>query len=169
MRGVLRMQLWLAVGGLVCAASAQAAEPAGPAFTPVAHSSLVRLEAARTQGGLELRLRSVKDDAAVAVTALTVSIDGRSVAATAAPDGSWSVPWPGNTAAAQGTLEVVIAHDGIREVLSGPLPGSAGGTGNGGPAGASAGGLRDHKQLAWWILNIGIVLIAVLAISRRMS
>ena len=29
--------------------------------------------------------------------------------------------------------------------------------------------LRDHKQMAWWILNITIVLIAVLAISRRMS
>jgi hypothetical protein len=29
--------------------------------------------------------------------------------------------------------------------------------------------MRDHKQLAWWILNIAIVLIAAIAISRRMS
>jgi hypothetical protein len=27
----------------------------------------------------------------------------------------------------------------------------------------------SHKQLAWWILNIVIVLIAAIAISRRMS
>jgi hypothetical protein len=37
------------------------------------------------------------------------------------------------------------------------------------PAGAAADLLHDHKQLAWWILNITIVLIAVIAISRRMS
>ena len=29
--------------------------------------------------------------------------------------------------------------------------------------------LGDHKQLAWWILNIAIVLIAAIAISRRLS
>ena len=29
--------------------------------------------------------------------------------------------------------------------------------------------LRDHKQMAWWILNITIVLIAAIAISRRLS
>ena len=34
---------------------------------------------------------------------------------------------------------------------------------------AAAGLLGSHKQLAWWILNIAIVLIAALAISRRMS
>src|SRR5207244_538922 len=28
---------------------------------------------------------------------------------------------------------------------------------------------RDHKQMAWWILNITVVLIATIAISRRMS
>jgi len=27
--------------------------------------------------------------------------------------------------------------------------------------------LRDHKQVAWWILNIVIVLVAALALSRR--
>ena len=27
--------------------------------------------------------------------------------------------------------------------------------------------LRDHKQVAWWILNIVIILIAATAISRR--
>jgi len=26
-----------------------------------------------------------------------------------------------------------------------------------------------HKQMAWWVLNVVIVLIGVIAISRRMS
>jgi hypothetical protein len=160
MRRVLRTRQWLVMAVLACAALAQAALGAPPAFAPVAHSALVTLEAARTAGGLELRLRRPQGGAAVPVTALTVSIDGHSVAATAGADGTWSVPWPGGSAPADGQLEVVLAHDGIREVLSGRLPGSTGGTGI---------ALRDHKQLAWWILNIGIVLIAVLAISRRMS
>jgi len=59
----------------------------------------------------------------------------------------------------------VVAHDGIREVLDGTVAAAAAA-----PAAAGGGGLlRDHKQLAWWILNIAIVLIAVMAISRRMS
>jgi hypothetical protein len=166
MRDVLRTWLWLAVGVLACAAAA----PAAPvSFAPVAQSALVTLDAARTSAGLELRLHRPQSDAVVPVTALTVSIDGHSVAATAAADGTWSVPWPGGSAPTNGQLEVVLAHDGIREVLSGPLPGSAGEAGNGAHPSSAAGGLREHKQLAWWILNIGIVLIAVLAISRRMS
>ena len=160
MQRVFRMRLWLAVGILACVVLAQAAPGAPPAFAPVAHSALVTLEAARTAGGLELRLRRPQGNAPVPVTAITVSIDGHSVAATAAADGTWSVPWPGGNASGDGQLEVVLTHDGIREVLSGRVPG--------GTAGAAS-GLRDHKQLAWWILNIGIVLIAVLAISRRMG
>jgi hypothetical protein len=35
---------------------------------------------------------------------------------------------------------------------------------------AAAGGpLHAHQQLLWWILNITIVFIAAIAISRRMS
>lgn len=58
---------------------------------------------------------------------------------------------------------MVLAHDGIREVLSGPLPAALGA-----PA-APAGLFGNHKQMVWWVLNIAIVLIAVMALSRRMS
>ena len=47
-------------------------------------------------------------------------------------------------------------------------PAQADGSGaaaDGGPSSV----LRDHKQLAWWILNITVVLIAAVAISRRSS
>ena len=66
------------------------------------------------------------------------------------------------------TLEVSVGHDGIHEVLSGRLAAAgAPGPATSGAAGASGSGRQ--KQLAWWILNIVIVLIAVIAISRRMS
>jgi hypothetical protein len=58
-------------------------------------------------------------------------------------------------------LDIVVGHDGIRELLSGKI--SAADTS------ATSNILRDHKQIAWWILNIAIVLIAAIALSRRMS
>ena len=55
-------------------------------------------------------------------------------------------------------------HDGIHELLEGKftpaaVPARRGIVGLGG----------NHKQMLWWILNIGIVLVAAIAISRRMS
>ena len=153
------------LGVLACAV--QAAEPAAPAFTPVAHSSQVTLEAATTPADLILRLHRSEGTAPLSVTELTVSIDGRNAAATPRTEGTWSVSWPASgEGAAQRRLEVVIAHDGIREVLAGELPAPGGG---GHPVSATGGLWRDHKQMAWWILNIAVVLIAAIAISRRMA
>jgi len=168
MRGVLRALLCLMAGVLACAAPARGAQPV-PAFTVVAQSSLVTLEAARTAAGIELRVRRNPGDVALPVTALAVSIDGHSAPASSSADGAWSVPWPTGAAPAAARLEVVIDHDGIREVLSGLLPGSPAGTAQSARGGAAADGHHDHKQLLWWVLNIAIVLIAVLLISRRMS
>ena len=62
---------------------------------------------------------------------------------------------------------MLFTHDGIREVLSGTLPPTA--TGGAAANAGRTGVLGAHKQLAWWILNITVVLIAALAISRRAS
>ena len=52
-----------------------------------------------------------------------------------------------------------MGHDGIREIVAGKVAVAEG---------VSADGLlRDHKQVAWWILNIVIVLVAAIALSRR--
>jgi hypothetical protein len=83
-------------------------------------------------------------------------------------DGSWFVPLPG-VALANEQLDVVVAHDGIREALSGRFTVAGAGTPGARNANGAASALRDHKQVAWWILNITIVLIAVIAISRRLS
>jgi len=160
---MLRMPTWLALGALACAAQAWAAAPAAPTFVPVAHSALVTLEAANTPEGLQLRVRRTQAGAPLSLTQFAVSIDGTSAAATPRGDGSWLVTWPTAGAPRDGKLEAVITHDGIREVLSGAVPAPVGGA----PGGAIGG--RRQKQLAWWILNIVIVLIAAIAISRRMS
>jgi hypothetical protein len=158
-----RLMLAAAVAAAGAAAGGDAT-PIGTAWTPVAHSALLVLEAARQPQGLALQLRR-SDGAALAGTDLSVSIDGRAVTAAAAGAQRWSVRWPQPPASGAHRLEVMVAHDGIREVLDGTVAAAA-------AAPVAAGGsglLRDHKQLAWWILNIAIVLIAVIAISRRMS
>jgi hypothetical protein len=83
-------------------------------------------------------------------------------------DGSWFVPLS-KAALAHDRLEVVVAHDGIREVLGGRITVTGESSGGARNAGGTASVLRDHKQMAWWILNIAIVLIAAIAISRRLS
>jgi len=159
---------------MVCAAwlcRAQAAGPEPP-FNPIAHSALLTLEAADTAQGVKLRVERAADRRALAVGGLAVSIDGHSAPATALADGSWLVQ--SSAPAPRGRhLEVVVSHDGIRELLSGELPAAeahgAAPAGAGAPAGGAAGALRDHKQLAWWVLNITVVLIAAVALSRRFS
>jgi hypothetical protein len=149
------LYLWVAVGVL---AGVQAS--ASPQPPPIAQSAQVTLTGGVSQAGLTLRARPTLSGAALDVTDLTVSVDGVHVPATRQADGSWIAPLP---AARGGRLEVVVQHDGISEVLSGSLPA---------PAGSGAAlpeGKRARQQLAWWILNITIVLIAALAISRRLS
>jgi hypothetical protein len=53
----------------------------------------------------------------------------------------------------------VVSHDGIRELLTGTvtLPQQQ----------SVLEMLQGHGMAAWWVLNIVVVLIAVLIISRR--
>jgi hypothetical protein len=158
------MRMWLA--GALVACLAQTGAAGAVTFTPLAHSAQLTLETAPTPNQLTLRLRRTQDTAPLAVSGLTVSVDGRNAAATPRGDNTWSVAWPAGAAARGGKLEVVVTHDGIQEVLSGTLPPTAAA---GGGADASHSMLGNHKQLAWWILNIVVVLIAAIAISRRTS
>jgi len=59
-------------------------------------------------------------------------------------------------------VQIIVGHDGIREILEGQLPPP--------PEKISVNGLLGgHGQLAWWIINIGVVLIGVIALSRKKS
>ncbi len=157
---------------MVCVIGAAPAEPAAPAppptLVPLAHSALLAVDAAVGAGGLTLRVRRASGDAPLVVNDVAVRIDDRSEPATARPDGSWFLPRPSGAQDAGKTLEVIVGHDGIHEVLTGRLGSAAAAPER---SGAASGTVMSssRKQLFWWILNIAIVAIAAIAISRRMS
>jgi len=161
-------RLCLALIASACALGAALAQPAAPPLAPLAHSALLSLEAAPASGGLTLRVRRATGQTPLVVNDLSVSIDGKSAPATARPDGSWFVARPAGTQDAGKTIDVTVGHDGIHEMLSGRLAPSSGKSGIAN-SGAAAVVSSSHKQIFWWILNIAIVAIAAIAISRRTS
>jgi hypothetical protein len=156
----------LAVTLLAGMGSGRAAAPADERFAPLAHSAQLTVDAAMlAPEALTLRIRHAADQSALApASQIEVRAQGRTLGVTANSDGTWSVSLKELGGKPPGTLDLVIGHDGIRELLSGALAPPAAGAAN-----AAASLVRDHKQLAWWILNIAIVLIAAIAISRRVS
>jgi hypothetical protein len=152
---------------LACATFA-VAQPASPQLAPLAHSALLAIDAAPAAGELRLRVRRATGDTPLVVSDLAVTIDGKSEPATVRADGSWFVARPAGEKDAGKTIDVSVGHDGIHEVLRGRLAASTG-AGDSAPSGATSATSRSHKQIIWWILNIVIVLIAAIAISRRMS
>lgn len=166
MKHVWRL-LVLTAGALACVAPALADAPSAAAFAPVAHSALVTVEGVEASDTLVLRVLRTADRQPLADATLAVSVDGRSVPVTARPEGTWGVPLRDLTTKPPAKLSIVVAHDGVREVLDGQLPGGA----TAAPSSQSAGAASSliHKQMAWWILNVVIVLIGVIAVSRRMS
>jgi hypothetical protein len=156
-----------------CALGGAVAQPAPPPLPPLAHSTLLAVDAAPVVGGMALRVRPATDQTPLVVSELAVTIDGKSESATARADGSWFVPRPVGAQDAGKTIEVTVGHDGIHEVLSGRLAPSAAASGAASAGATPSAAARlissSHKQFYWWILNIAIVLIAAIAISRRTS
>jgi hypothetical protein len=151
------------VAGLLVGASPANAADSTPtaAAAPAIHlarSALLSVDATQADDSLQLQIRRVSDQSLVNSDDVAVEVDGRNEAVTRVGD---SYQLPLSELRGEGAKEVAITvkHDGIREILSGKLTL---------PEEASAGSLlRDHKQIMWWILNIVIVLIAAMAISRR--
>jgi hypothetical protein len=158
---------WLASALLACGSAAFGAEPAAvaaptqaaAAVPHLAHSALLTIDATSTDDSLNLVIRRVRDRSPVNSDAVTVTVDGKSTSFTRGSDGTYQLPISDLRGDGTREIDVIVAHDGIREVLSGKLSL---------PDEVTAGSVfRDHKQVAWWILNIVIVLIAAIAISRR--
>jgi hypothetical protein len=147
---------------------AAAAEPAAPPLPPLAHSALIAVDAAPAAGGITLRVRRATGNTPLVVNDLAVTIDNESEPATSRPDGSWLAARPAGAQDAGKTIGVTVGHDGIHELVSGRLAASSGAAGAAG-SGAAAVVSGSHKQIFWWILNIAIVAIAAIAISRRTS
>ncbi|HVN46078.1 MAG TPA: hypothetical protein VMT66_12695 [Steroidobacteraceae bacterium] len=164
-------RLCLAIALATCtlgAARGESPEPVAPAFVPFAHSALLAVDAAAVAGGLLLRVRRAGGESPPVVQDVAVTIDGVTTAATLRPDGGWFCALPSGSPQAGKTIAVTVGHDGIREVLDGRLPGPAAASRPSSP-GATSGMSSSRKQLLWWVLNIAVVLIAAIAISRRTS
>lgn len=166
MKRVVRLLALTAAGALTWASWALADSPADPGFAPVAHSALLTVDGIVAADTLVLRVRRTADRQPVPGAELAVTVDGRSIPVTARPEGTWGVPAK-DLPKPPGKLSIVVAHDGVREVLEGQLAGGAAVA----PASQSrsVAGSLIHKQAAWWILNVVIVLIGVIAVARRMS
>ncbi len=162
MRAVRVFLPWPLVVLLAATAVAPRGEPPTPLLAPLAHSAALTLEGASVPGALILRVRAGSAGSPVSVSDLAASIDGQELPATPQADGAWRVPLPSHPAAKEGRLDVAVTHDGIRELLTARVALAA-------PTASEPGGSGVHNQLLWWVLNIAIVLIAAVAISRRAS
>jgi hypothetical protein len=134
-----------------------AASPQGA--TVIARSAQLTLTATPADHSLALRIARVADHRLIVdPREVTATLDGHRVPLTAAPNGAWLISTRGESGGAH-SLRVVVAHDGIRELLAGTvsLPQRR----------SALDFLQGHGMAAWWVLNIAVVLIAVLVISRR--
>jgi hypothetical protein len=129
----------------------------------IARSALLVVEGTAADDSLQLKIRRVSDGTAVNGGDVTVTVDGKNEPVTHEKSDMYEVPvhdLRGNGSQdGASDVDIVVAHDGIREILSSKVT----------VAEASSGGslLGDHKQMAWWALNIVIVLVAGIAITRR--
>jgi len=163
---VLILATFGGAGVVAVEARAESAPPAqpgaagspDPAGLSIAHSALLAVDGSSDDGKLNLHIRRVKDQSLVSGDDVTVTVDGKSEPITRAGE-AYQIAAASVQGGSAHDIEILVGHDGIREVLSGKVSL---------PETSSAGSLlRDHKQVAWWILNIVIVLIAAIAISRR--
>jgi hypothetical protein len=132
-----------------------------PGSTVVARSALLTLSSAPADHALSLQVARISDHRPiVGPGSVAVTLDGHSVPVTAQPDGTYLISTRAQSGGAH-SLDVVVSHDGIRELLTGTVTV---------PQQRSAlDALEGHGMFAWWVLNIAVVLIAVIVISRRRS
>lgn len=131
-----------------------------PPVIPVAHSALIAIDATRNGDALELHIKHAANQIPIDGQNVVVSVDGKNQSVTPEPEGTFSLStkdWAGD---GERQLDIIVGHDGIREILTGKITVPK--------AGSNATDLlHDHQQMAWWILNVGVILIAVMAFSRR--
>lgn len=146
----------------ISAATAADAPPTAAPPIPVAHSALLNISASVVPDGLVLHILHASNQIPIDGRDVTVTIDGKNQPLTVEPEvGNFLLPTK-DLGEGERQLDITVAHDGIREILTGKV------------AIPKAGGLTSswdssRKQMAWWVLNIAVVLIAVLAFSKRSS
>jgi hypothetical protein len=163
--GVLQrlLLILLSAGSLIWMPCLHAGEQAPPPVPriDIAHSALLLADATVANDTLFLRLRNAKNQVVIQTNDLTFNVEGKPQTAKAQVDGTYAVALDGLRGTGDRNVEIIVGHDGIREILAGKIAAI-----DAKSTGLSLGG---HNQLAWWILNIGVVLVGVLALSRKKS
>jgi hypothetical protein len=166
---IFRRGLWVAAiaaavvfttAGIAPARAANA--PATAPTIPVAHSALLNINGTVVPDGLILHILHASNQIPIDGRDVTVTVDGKNQPLTVEPEvGNFLLPTK-DLGEGEQQLDITVAHDGIREILTGKvaLPKASGVTGT---------WTSSRKQMAWWVLNIAVVLIAVLAFSKRSS
>ena len=143
-------------------ASAADTPPTAAPTIPIAHSALLTINGTFSSSGLVLHILHAGNQIPIDGRDVTVTVDGKNQPLTVQQQvGDFLLPTKDLCDGPQ-TLDITVAHDGIREILTGKvaLPKSVFGSGTLD---------SSHKQMLWWVLNIGIVLVAVRAFSKRSS
>lgn len=129
-----------------------------PPNVQIASSAMLVLDASVHQHAIVLRIaRTANHTPIEGAGNVTAEIDGHAVPITA--KGAAYVISTRDLKGGAQTLRVVVAHDGIRELLSGTirLPQR--------PDHLAV--IEQHGYGAWWILNIVVMLLAARMIMRR--
>jgi len=153
----------LSAGSLVWMACLHAEDKAAAPVPriDIAHSSLLLADATVAEDTLFLRLRNAKSQVVIQTNDLTFNVDGKPQPTKAQADGTYAIPLDALKGTGERNVEIIVGHEGIREILANKIPAI--------DAKASGLSLGGHNQLAWWILNIGVVLVGVVALSRKKS
>jgi hypothetical protein len=88
---------------------------------------------------------------------VTVSVAGRVIPVKVHPDGTFVVPVKQLGTTTTPTVDVIVGHDGIREILSGKLTLAQ-------SAPAETGG---HTQTMWWVVNVVIVFVVAMYFTNK--
>ena len=155
----LRILVTALAASVICTAAAAAAD--NPAHIDLAHSAQLTVDAQETTDAVTLWIRHAADKKVVDTKDVTVSIAGKNQVVTRRTDGSFSFPIDDLRGKQAKPVQLVVGHDGIRELLDGQLPPPT--------EGITTGLLGSHNQLWWWVINIGVLFIGVLALSRKKS
>jgi len=152
--------LWLAgITGCTPPAATHVSGSATPAGTQLLAQSAQLIVLAHVDSDwLTLRIQRTSDQTPLVSKDVAVSVAGHAIPVKAKPDGTYVLPVKQLGTTYTPTLDIVVGHDGIREILTGKLtlPQSA-------PATAG----RGHSQMFWWIANIAVVFAVAMYFSSR--
>jgi hypothetical protein len=151
---LLACLLWLvamAAGGILPARATP------PAAFQLAQSAQLTVRATVDDEWLTLSLWRAGSQTPLMTKDVRVSVAGHAIPVSVRPDGTFVLPVKQLGTTSTPTVDVIVGHDGIHEVLSGTLTLKE-------SAPASSGG---HTQMIWWVVNIALVFGAAMYLTNR--